>query len=250
MRKIVAFVFVSLFVITSCKVEDSVSEPEPGPSIFNKIAEYQTDVSEPSGLTIDKSGKFLWTVSDNTNRVYKIDLQGKILKELNYEGDDLEGVTFDASTNTLWIAEERLREVVNIDTNGNELSRHKVLNFEGDGNSGLEGICFEENSAAISVLNEKNPELYAKLDSNFSATNIKQISAVDDLSGIFPYENNSFLIVSDESKKLIIWHPQNGVIAGYDLDYPKAEGVAYDFQKNLLYIVSDKTGKLYVYKKR
>ncbi len=249
MRKIFAIVFVSLFVITSCNVEDSVSEPDPSPSVFKKIAEYQTSVSEPSGLTIDKSGKFLWTVSDNTNRVYKIDLSGNILKELNYEGDDLEGITFDASTNTLWIAEERLREVVNIDTNGNELSRHAVLNLEGEGNSGLEGICFDENSATFSVLNEKNPALYAKLDSNFSATNIKQISAVDDLSGIFPFVNGSFFIVSDESKKVIIWHPQNGVIAQYDLDYPKAEGVAYDFLNNLLYIVSDKTGKLYVYEK-
>ncbi len=237
-----------IFALTNCKVEDSATEPEPNPSSFAKLAEYQTDVPEPSGLTLDDKGKFLWTVSDNTNRVYKLDLQGNTRKILDYTGDDLEGIVFDYRDNTLWLAEERLRELVHIDTNGAELGRFRIENLEGSGNSGIEGVCLNSD-AVFAVLNEKDPALWAKLDSSFYAFDVTPITSVDDLSGITFYGSNNYLIVSDQSQKLILWSTNNEILSEYSLDYEKAEGVAYDSLTSKIYIVSDKTGKLYVYRK-
>ncbi len=240
--------FLFLLISTSCKVEDSVVTPEPSSSFISKIAEYQTGVLEPSGLTLGKNNKTLWTVSDNTNNVYQLDLKGNILKEVEFNGNDLEGITFDTRDGTLWLAEEELRELVHIDTNGTELGRFNVTNLEGSGNSGLEGICLDTAFTKF-VLNEKSPRLWAKLNSGYSAEEIKKITAVQDLSGIWYEPNgNFFWIVSDQSKKLFQWSPNKGVIQSADLDYSKAEGVTVDEARKIVYIVSDKTGKLYLYK--
>ncbi len=232
--------------IASCSVEDSVSESEPNPPAFDKIAEFQTDVPEPSGLTLDNSSNYLWTVSDNTNQVYKLDLTGNILKILDFSGDDLEGIAYDSRDATLWLAEEELRELVHIDTNGVEIGRYAIKNLEGSGNSGIEGVCLD--AETFSVLNEKDPALWAELDSNYSAILTETIPEAEDLSGITYAGNNEFLIVSDQAQKLLLWSPENGTVSEFQLDYEKAEGVAYNSKDGLIYIVSDKTGKLYVYK--
>ena len=238
---------VVLLILTSCKVEDSVTEPSPDSPFLDKIAEYETAVPEPSGLTLDTSGKYLWTVSDNTNQVYKLDLKGDIVKTLDFIGDDLEGITYDKRTNSLWLAEEELRQLVNIDTNGNEIARFDIKNLEGSGNSGIEGVCLD-NEFRFDVLNEKEPALWAKLDTSFSANSVRTIPEVEDLSGITFYMNDSFLIVSDQSQKLICWSPFAETTKEHSLGFEKVEGIAYDERSNTVYVVSDKTAKLYVYK--
>jgi uncharacterized protein YjiK len=238
------FTLLLIFLI-SCEVEDSVSQPNP--TAFEKTGEYQTEVLEPSGLTLDKSGKFLWTVSDNTNHAYKIDLNGNIIKELSYQGDDLEGIVYDKFSNTLWLSEEQLREFVNIDTNGNFIASFPVTNLEGSGNSGLEGITLDS-SKSFFALNEKQPALFAKLDSNFKAMFTAQIPNMEDLSGIDFYSDDEFFIVSDQSQKLILWSISSGLKQEYSLDFEKAEGVAFNPATKMVYVVSDATGKLYTYR--
>ncbi len=242
------YLFVLSFVFTNCKLEDSVSAPEPSPGIISKTGEYRTDVSEPSGLTLGANNSTLWTVSDNTNHVYQLSLNGTILKELFFEGNDLEGIAFDKRDGTLWLAEEQLRQVVHIDTNGNELGRFDVTNLEGSGNSGLEGVCLDSTFTTF-VLNEKSPRLWAKLNSDYSAQTVKEITDADDLSGIFFDEKrNSFWIVSDQSKLFFEWTPEKGITKSAELDFSKAEGVAVDAEQGIVYIVSDATWKLYVYR--
>ena len=247
MLKVKLILLIFLFILTSCEIEDSVETTPPSSSFISKIAEYQTDVSEPSGLTLGENNKTLWTVSDNTNNVYQLDLTGNIIKELEFNGNDLEGIAFDKRDGTLWLSEEELRQLVHIDTNGAELGRFTITNLEGSGNSGLEGVCLDTAFNTF-VLNEKSPQLWAELDSNFSAVEVKEITEVDDVSGIY-YDSlgKFFWIVSDESKKLFQWTPDKGVIESADLDYSKAEGVAVNRNNNMIYIVSDKTGKLYIY---
>ncbi len=236
-----------VFAFSNCKLEDSVSEPEPSPGIISKIGEYGTDVSEPSGLTLGANNSTLWTVSDNTNHVYQLSLNGNILKELFFEGNDLEGIAFDKRDGTLWLAEEQLRQVVHIDTNGNELGRFDVTNLEGSGNSGLEGISLDTTFTTL-VLNEKSPRLWARLDENYVAQTIKEIADVDDLSGMcYDKKRNAFWIVSDQSQLFFLWDEVNGVTQKAELEYQKAEGVAVDTEKGIVYIVSDATWKLYVY---
>ncbi len=249
MTRLVLILFTTVFILTGCNLNDSTAvTPPPDGSFIKKIAEYSTEVSEPSGLTLGRNGKCLWTVSDNTNHVYKISLEGKVLKELSYNGDDLEGIVYDKRDGSLWVVEEQLRQIVHIDTNGAELGRFDVTNLEGSGNSGLEGICLD-NNFSFYVLNEKKPRLWAKLDSSFKAVIIKKIEFTEDLSGICSdTEVNKFWLVSDQSKMLFLWSPETGVLKSAKLDFPKAEGIAIDFENGIVYIVSDETGKLYVFK--
>ena len=233
-----------LFVLLSCNISDSIEEPQN--LGLKRVAEYQLAVPEPSGLTLNKDFTQLWTVSDNTNHIYALSLDGKIIEELRFEGNDLEGVVYDSISHTLWVAEEQLREVVQVDLNGKELIRYSI-DLPGSGNSGLEGICIDA-LHSFYLLNEKNPRLWAKLNSDFSTSLKKSVDDADDLSGItYNVNRNMFWIVSDQSQLLFLWDLEQGMITSYDLPFEKAEGVAYDPHLNRIYVVSDKTAKLYVY---
>jgi len=240
----ILLILITIFSVISCNVEDSVG-PQQSPGLI-LIGEFDLSIPEPSGLTLNKDGTALWSVSDNTNHVYNISLEGDVLTELNFTGNDLEGIVYDSTDNTLWLAEEQLREVVHIDLNGNELDRFSI-DIPGSGNSGLEGICLDTASTHY-VLNEKDPRLWAKLRSDFSTQIQKEINEVDDLSGItFDRTKKMFWIVSDVSRLLFLWDPDQGIIKRFDLPFAKAEGVAYDPVLNRIYIVSDLTNKLYIY---
>ena len=239
-----SFGFLLIFLFIGCSINDSTENPKTSELKF--IKEFDLAILEPSGLTFNKNYDVLYAVSDNNNKVYEINLNGSIISELNYQGNDLEGVTFDNTSNSLWIAEERLREVVNIDLKGNELTRKKI-NISGSNNNGLEGICFDT-TGTMYLLNEKQPKLWIKLKKNFSIEKKSEINNVGDLSGIaYDKKHKVFWIVSDESQKLFQWNQNNGIMKSFDLSYPKAEGIAYNYKTNKIYIVSDKTSKLYVY---
>ncbi|HGY54687.1 MAG TPA: hypothetical protein ENK44_03205 [Caldithrix abyssi] len=237
--------FAAFFLpLQSCNLSDSVEQPQS--SDLKLLNTYDLSIPEPSGLSLNADRSALWTVSDNTNRIYSVSLEGELIDELRYEGNDLEGIVFDSLRNCLWLAEEQLREVVQVDLNGKELIRYSI-NLPGSGNSGLEGICMDD-LHSFYLLNEKNPRLWAKLNNDFSTSLQKSIDDVDDLSGItYDANRNMFWIVSDQSQLLFLWDPVQGMFVSYDLPFEKAEGVAYDPDLNRMYIVSDKTAKLYVY---
>jgi uncharacterized protein YjiK len=55
-------------------------------------------------------------------------------------------------------------------------------------------------------------------------------------------------LLSDEDKLLIKSSLDGEFIEEYEIDIKQAEGVAVDDENNLIYIVSDKEEKLYVFK--
>ena len=90
------------------------------------IATYPLTVSEPSDLTIDETGKRLWTVGDKPTRVHQLALDGTTVKTLSFVGEDVEGIAYDRTDHTLWVAEENRREIVHLDLEGTVLSRHPL----------------------------------------------------------------------------------------------------------------------------
>ncbi len=210
------------------------------------VSSFPLQISEPSGLSLDFDGQALWTVSDQTNRVFKIDLQGHILKTLSYHGHDLEGIAADTIRHTLWIVEEHTREVVELDTTGRELQRHRILS--GNDNSGLEGICIDAKHRFF-VLKEKKPGLFIALNSDFTIKSKREITFAGDYSGMCADTlSNRFWILSDQDKSLFYWDRQNGVLSRYSLDVTKPEGIAVDFFAGLAYVVSDAQSVLYVFR--
>jgi len=204
-------------------------------------------ISETSGLAINDSGTTLWTVTDTPGRVYQLDLVGKMIRKLNYVGEDLEGIAYDPSDRTLWVVEENRREIVHLDLKGDVLSR-KQLDLRGKKNSGLEGICLEHEGRMF-VLNEKNPGLFIELNPDHSIARQNKLSFAGDYSDVASSRQaNCFWILSDESRGLYLWSKRTGVIREYSLPFPKPEGVALVEASHLVYVVSDSENKLYVYR--
>lgn len=211
------------------------------------LADYDIAVPEPSGLTLSADNASLWTVSDQTGLIYNISLAGQLIRTLPFHGNDLEGITLDPSGSFFLVVEEGSREVIKISKEGVELARYQVNLSKHESNSGLEGITFDDNSN-VYVLNEKKPSLWLKLRTDYSIKKRIEPSISQDLSGLdYDQKNSIFWMVSDKSKLLLKWSPEKGLQGQFALPYTKAEGIAVDSEKNLIYIVSDKLERLFIY---
>ena len=210
------------------------------------VTTYALDLVEPSDLAINDTGTALWTVTNDPDSVYQLDMSGHRVKTLNYAGHNLEGIAYDPSDQTLWVVEENRREVVHLDLDGNVLSTHP-LSLTGEQNSGLEGICLN-GAGSIFLLNEKLPGLFIALDPAKAIASTDTLTFAGDYSGM-SYEpaTAAFWIVSDQSRRLYLWNEATGVTKEYLLPFEKAEGVAYHAATNRIYIVSDSERRLYVY---
>jgi uncharacterized protein YjiK len=220
------------------------------------IASYPLQISDPSGLTLDISGDFLWTVSDDPgDHIYQLSFTGEILGVLTgYEGDDMEGITMNPNDGTLWVAEEKLRQIVQLTTEGEVLQVVDVPVESNNLNDGLEGIAWNPENDHVFILNEKHPRKFIELNNDFEIVRYEAIEfdtpyEMTDLSGLFYLqENEEFWIVSDESEKIVVTDPDLNPLRGYSLPYDKFEGIAVDYANGRLYLVNDRRERLYVYK--
>ncbi len=212
-----------------------------------ELGSYGVAMPEPSGLSLAGDGVSLYAVSDATNHVYELGMNGAVLATLDYTGVDLEGVAFDASDNTLMVVEEGSREIVRLSTSGEELSRHAVDVPGTETNSGLEGIAIRDADHTVFVVNEKNPALLFRLNADFTVASEHNLGAGIDYSGICHDASTGLMwVVSDQAKVLFTWDPESGVGDVFDLPVNKPEGVAIGLDGRI-YIVSDADDRLYVF---
>ena len=239
-----AIVLMMLSLLTGC------SDSNPVPPIANPITpliSYQLDIPEPSGVCFGKNYETLWIVSDAPdNMIYQTDLQGNILQTLAFTGDDLEGIDYDHMNNVLWLAEEQLQEIVKISTGGQELDRLHVP-IQKSAVNGLEGVAMTDPSG-FWVVNEKNPVVLARLDSLGNVMHVYDDALAQDYSDVcFDPARNILWIISDESRLLIAWSLESGMIERYSLPFDKGEGVAVHPDSDLVYIVNDAESRLYLF---
>jgi len=251
-RFLLLFVF-TLFLACESAIpeleEDTLKELE-------LIESFQIEISDPSGLTLDISGDFLWIVSDDPgDHIYKLSFSGQILGVLSgYEGDDMEGITMNPNDGTLWIAEEKLRQIVQLTTDGEVLQVVDVPVENNNLNDGLEGIAWNPENDHVFILNEKHPRKFIELDNNFEVVRYEAIDfdspfEMADLSGMyFLQEAEEFWIVSDESEKIVVTDKNLNPLRGYQLPYDKFEGIAGDPVNDRLYLVNDRRDGFYVFK--
>ena len=241
-----------------------MNEPTPGEANrltpLTLIESHPLDVSDPSGLSADHTGRYFWTISDDPGgSIYKIDLQGKIVDELRVRGDDMEGITQHPRNRSLFVVEERLRQIVQFDTLGNEIARYPVDVEVRHQNDGLEGITIDPATNHIFVVNEKNPRVLLELDvlRGFDRQEIRRTS-MDfgapedargfDLSGLFYDETDEVLwLVSDEARAVFVLDRTGRPLAAFDAGQPDLEGIALIRSKNRIYLVSDELQTLFVY---
>lgn len=221
------------------------------------LASYMMAVNDPSGLVMDKSGEFLWTVSDDPGaHIYKISFTGTVLGVLtSYQGDDMEGITMNPNDGTLWIVEERLRKVIQLTTEGQVLQEFNVDVPVQNENDGLEGITWNPNNDHVYVVNEKNPRRFFEFDTTHNFELIREVDIhfsgeffMGDLSGLYyDPERDEIWFLSDESKKIVVTDTHLTPRRMYPLPLEKFEGIAADLENNRVYLVNDETNRLYVF---
>ena len=210
------------------------------------ISQKKINVPEPSGLYFNEAKNTLWTVSDESSKIYNIDFNGNVLNSFSINGFDLEGITFLNDT-TIAIILERTREVVFLNIFGKEISRFS-LDLYGKPNSGIEGIEYNPNNEHLFVVNEKSPSLLIETDLKGNILSKKKIDFAKDLSGLcYDKEKNELWMISDESKAIFKCSTDGKVIQKYEVDIKQIEGIAINFSQKKLYIISDPEETLYLF---
>lgn len=237
---ILALILVLVFIF--CNFLDKEKE-----ILLQPIKTVSLTVPEPSGLYYDESDKTLWTVSDETSKIYNIDLAGNIIAEILVNGLDLEGIER-INDSTLVTILERDRTIVFLDLKGNEINRIK-LDLKGEPNKGLEGISYNAKDNMLYVVNEKDPGLLLFIDSTGSLIKQKDLDYTSDLSGLEYVEStNNLWIISDEENAIMKCSEDGTLINKYKVDVEQIEGIAIDTKNKLLFIVSDPLEKMYTYR--
>ena len=219
-------------------------------------------LEEPSGLGIDIENKVLWTICDNTKNVVSMDYCGNIIGSFHVETgqgregrEDIEGIHY--SNGYLYIAVEDHNHnadenaVIVYDTNGLKIEHSGWITGYGEGsNKGFEAITMDKSN--IYVAKERNKPTIIKLNKDWSIDSKKDVSEyLKIVSGMFYSSEDKIWLLSSESNKLILWDFSENAVdttKTVNLDHPQMEGVAIDYMKNLIFIVSDKNAELYIHK--
>lgn len=209
-------------------------------------------VKEPSGLAFD--GQFLYTVSDSKSYVYKYSTNGKFLERFNTNLSNLEGIS-SFGKNTLLLAVETTNTLVSYNYKDKTSVNHKMKFKLRDksGNSGIEGVTYDPKNNRIYFLNEKNPgALITCNSSSFKVSNELKLEIANDYSGIFYVSDTNELWITSDKESLIYRCSIIGeVIEVIDPKInkkDKLEGIALDYNNNLLFLVTDAGQKLIKYK--
>lgn len=204
----------------------------------------ELNISEPSGITVFKNN--LYIVSDHNGTIYKTSLEGEILQKIRTKFNDLEGVTIQNSTHNFWLVNEEKRQLIVLNSLGEILQKIKIKGKQRTKNSGLEGVCFVNNT--LYVVNENSPKQLLQLNLEGKITNKFTLDFCKDISGIcYEKETNSFWMVSDESQSIYNITKEGLLLKRYKTPVIKAEGIV--IYNNKLYVVSDSQSKLYIFKK-
>ncbi|MDF1743840.1 MAG: SdiA-regulated domain-containing protein [Gimesia sp.] len=247
-------------------------------SVFS-IRRKAEGLSEPSGVAMAPDG-CLWTVCDESRRLFRIDTEGQLLSTLEIDNRGLEGITFDAEGH-IWVVDEDASKIIGYDRlTGDQITSRRLKDLEGysdiaayfedAANKGLEGITFDSLRSEILLLKEAKPGLLiaitASLDrivavdrlnerNGFTADKVK--SKKLDFSGMcYDAVHDLLWIVSDEAKRVYTFDRSRGcVIQSFALKNDQsgrkirnAEGVVVDPESKRLYVVSDQDAELYVFR--
>jgi len=212
------------------------------------VESFVVDVPEPSGLAFGPDKSTLLTVSDHTNQIYELDLQGNVLREYDYKGKDLEGVTYNSDKNIIAVAEEADREITLVDyETGNKVESYQIEISVGSNNSGLEGVSYNNNNKLYYIVNETNPDLMIIWSPEYGTISQEKLNFASDYSGIFIDETQSTIwILSDQSRSLYKCDYNANVILSFNLDELKYEGVVV--AGDMVYLINDATARLNIYK--
>lgn len=249
------------------------------------IADEEAGLTEPSGLALTANGDGLWTVSDDTARIFRLTLQGSLLPERGFElpVTGLEGITLGRAGRSLYVVREESNEIIELDIAAHQVSARRPLAamagyqdiaafFDGEyENKGLEGIAWNAESATLFLLKEGKPGLLIEVGPELQT--VRRHWRLGDQNGFVDADTESkkidysgichdpsraaFWIVSHKAQRVFLYDAAaDAVIGSAALTYSEdgkeklivqAEGVAYDPASSRLYVVGDRDARLFVY---
>ena len=263
---------------------------KPAPLTLTLIAQHRildraAGLNEPSGLTLNADGSALYTVSDDTKAIFKLDLKGRLcVSESFFIGvDDLEGIAISADGSSLFLVQEEANAILLVDLESRrEVSRrplegmnnyHSIRHYFPDipDNKGLEGITVNARNNHVFVVKEGRPGLLIEVSADLQTIlNTRVLSADNgfvhasvkakklDFSGLsYDSIRDTIWITSDQGQCLFHydWNSDQ-VLQAIDLKtgnggkfkrIRKSEGVAIDPVHKRMYVVSEQDQMLYVY---
>ncbi|MCG8607856.1 SdiA-regulated domain-containing protein [bacterium] len=288
MNRWIWFRFLILCVAMAC-AQGVLSFNDPGPRLTYierfDIAYTAEGLSEPSGLALTDGWQALWTVSDDTKNIFKLNLDGELQNGESFEIPEagLEGIALGPAGHCLFTVNENANEIIKLDVQTQRVADRKGLSqiagythiasyFDNSPpNKGLKGISWNTDTGIIFVMKEGVPGMLLELsldletiqnyillndENGFSDNNIHGSKL--DFSGIcYDPSRKCFWIVSDKGQRLFLYDWQkNRVLYNLALSYgtkgkvqeiKKPEGVAIDSGSNRLFVVSDKEARLYLF---
>ena len=250
------------------------------------VKDKDTGLLEPSGLVLAQDHSGFWTVSDDTEKVFKLDLKGRVDRRETFEIPEkgMEGITLDPAGEFLLTVREDSNEIFKLEVAGGDVADQKKLaamaGFDAtlksyfdssEENKGLEGITWNAHGNTIFVVKEGKPGVLIEVSSDLEEIlgyrllnedngfrdNARPVHEIDYSGLCYDSERKAIWIVSDKARRLFLydWGADRVIYSaplGYSVDgdykeVEKAEGVAVDPAANRLYVVSDEEARLYVF---
>jgi uncharacterized protein YjiK len=136
------------------------------------IADASEGFDEPSDLSLDPSGRLLWSVSDDTRRIFALGPEGDLDlgRSVSVDAKELEGIAVLGAGERMLAVKEDTSEVLTIEAaTGRIVGRRHLLQLPGfeavrpdfalnDG-KGLEGITVNPTTGDVYVIKEGEPRL-------------------------------------------------------------------------------------------
>lgn len=232
------FIFTSAFMLlgwmSSCQLQGELE----------LIAQYQTKVPEASGMTMDSI--YLYVVSDQNGDIYKLDLQGNIIEILKTKTKDVEGITL--RDTQFYLVDERKQKLYTYDLLGNRIANQKVKHPKiYDPANGLEGVVWDSYTQQLLILHEKKSGQIIRYDRDLKYIGQTFLGSYSDYSAIATTKDHIW-IISDEASGLAQYNRDMDLIKLYSIGIDSPEGITIDEENGLIYVVSDTTGELVVFR--
>ncbi|NKB68433.1 MAG: hypothetical protein GKR89_15325 [Candidatus Latescibacteria bacterium] len=249
----------------------------------HNIKSKKQGLTEPSALTLAADGQGLWTASDDSKRIFYIDLEGELDRQRSFKIDhkNLEGLALHPEGRYLYGVNERSSQIIRFDLETQKTVQRQPLRalqglphgFEllfADTNKGLEGITWDTARGTLFLLKEGAPGMLLEISSDLQTLlNYRLLDArqgfVDpqssdeiDFSGLaYDPDKKALWIVSDRARRVYLYDwADDRVLQDWSLAYEKkgesrsvkkAEGIAFDSVRQRFYIVSDAEARLYIF---
>jgi uncharacterized protein YjiK len=206
------------------------------------INKFNVKLNEPSEIVYLDKNKFL--VLANKAFMYEVDATGKVLRELNYKGYDLEAACI--AEGKLYVVDESYRTVTVFDQNYKVIATHQI-NFSGSRNLSFESLTYNPETKMFYAATEKKPAQLFEFDQNFNMLNQYSIKGIKEVSAL-NWHNGQLYILSDEQHTIFKADVSNRtIIQQWEIPVINPEGLAFDENDNLL-IVSDDMNKLFTFR--